>query len=342
MWEEILEQPVVLERNLEKNSGTVREIIEAVQAQKVNFVYIAARGTSDHAAVYGKYVMELVTGIPVALAAPSVLTVYHSSLKLKNCLVIAVSQSGKAADALEVIRNANSQGALTVSITNDPNSPLAAESKFHLCCEAGPEKSVAATKTFTAQMFLLAQLAAEWAESEEIKKDLSQVPGKMSQTFEASKIIQEKVVRYRFMDECFILARGINYAISLEAALKIQETTYARAKAFATSDFQHGPIAMVERDIPVMIFAPEGPSLKDSVEIINKLKEKQAELIIISNNKQALSLGTTSFAIPETSNDLISPFFNAVIAQMFACQLSLTKGLNPDSPRGLSKVTITK
>lgn len=109
MWEEILEQPVVLERNLEKNSGTVREIIEAVQAQKVNFVYIAARGTSDHAAVYGKYVMELVTGIPVALAAPSVLTVYHSSLKLKNCLVIAVSQSGKAADALEVIRNANSQ-----------------------------------------------------------------------------------------------------------------------------------------------------------------------------------------------------------------------------------------
>ena len=99
---------------------------------------------------------------------------------------------------------------------------------------------------------------------------------------------------------------------------------------------------MVERDIPVMIFAPEGPSLKDSVEIINKLKEKQAELIIISNNKQALSLGTTSFAIPETDNDLISPFFNAVIAQMFACQLSLTKGLNPDSPRGLSKVTITK
>jgi glutamine---fructose-6-phosphate transaminase (isomerizing) len=144
------------------------------------------------------------------------------------------------------------------------------------------------------------------------------------------------------MQECFVLARGINYAVSLEAALKIQETTYVRAKAFASSDFQHGPIAMIERDIPVIIYAPEGPSLSDMMEMIGKMREGQIETIIVSNNKAALEMGTCSFAIPQTDNDLISPFFNVVIAQMFACQLALVKGMNPDSPRGLHKVTITK
>lgn len=342
MWDEIFEQPAVLERCLKRNSGIIREIVEAIHAHNISFVYIAARGTSDHAAVYGKYVIELTTGVPVALAASSVLTMYQSSLKLKNCLVIAVSQSGKAADALEVIRNANEQGALTVSITNAPDSPLALEAGFHLDCDAGLEQSVAATKTFTAQMILLAQLAAEWAKDENVKRDLSLIPGKMSRTFEISKAVEEKVARYRFMNECFVLARGVNYAISLEAALKIQETTYTRAKAFATSDFRHGPIAMLDRDIPVIIFAPDGPSLKDTTEMINRLKEKGIEIIIVSNSKELLDLGTTSFTIPETDNDLISPFFNAAVAQMFACQLALVKGLNPDSPRGLSKVTITK
>jgi len=342
MWKEILEQPVALERCAEKNLLLIKEIVKHLKERGINQVVIAARGTSDHVAVYGKYVIELLLGIPVSLSASSIFTIYNGKLDFRSSLVIGVSQSGKAADVLEVLRCAKSNGGMTVGITNNAESEIAQESEFFLNCEAGLEKSVAATKTFTTQMFLLASLAAEWSGNSEVIEELIQLPGKISQVFEVSSVIESKVERYCFMKECFVLARGINYAVSLEAALKIQETTYVRAKAFATSDFQHGPIAMIEHDIPVIIFAPDGPSLKDVASMIERLRSEQIEIIVISNRKDILDLGTTAFSIPETSNDIISPFFNAIIAQMFACKLALAKGMNPDSPRGLKKVTITK
>lgn len=341
MWEEIYEQPLVLERCFKHNQLVIKDIVKTLEGMNINSVVIAARGTSDHAGVYGKYIIEHALGIPVALAAPSIITVYGKKLKLQNSLVIGISQSGKAADVLEVIRDANSQGAITVSITNFVDSPLALESKFHLFSDAGIEKSVAATKTFTAQLYLLAQLVAEWSQDAFMKHELCLVPSKVNDTLEVSEVIMEKIQRYRFMEECFVLARGINYAIALESALKIQETTYIRAKAYATSDFHHGPFAMIEKDTPVIIYAPDGPSLKDLVEMTHKLKLNQAELTIVSNNKEILSYADCAFTIPNTSNDMISPFYNVIIAQMFACQLALTKGLNPDCPRGLNKVTIT-
>ena len=342
MWNEIWEQPVILERCFDKNINSIKELVKILRGKNIDSICIAARGTSDHAAVYAKYVLELTTGIPVALAASSVFTIYQKSINLKNSLVIGISQSGKAADVLEVIKCANQAGAITVTITNFPDSPLAKEAKYHLCCEAGLEKSVAATKTFTSSLYIIAQLAAEWSDNNDLRSEINFIPEKISHTFEVARIIEDKVSRYRFMNECFVLARGINYAVSLEAALKIQETTYVRAKAYATSDFQHGPIAMMEKDLPVFIFAPNGPSLKDISEMVNKLKKESIELIIISNNKEMLDMGTSSFYIPETDNDIISPFFNVVVAQMFACKLALVKGLDPDRPRGLNKVTITK
>jgi glutamine---fructose-6-phosphate transaminase (isomerizing) len=342
MWNEIWEQPMALERCYQKNQPAIKEIVEVISKKQIDQVIIAARGTSDHAAVYGKYIIELLTGIPVSLAASSIFTIYQKSLKVQNALVIGISQSGKAADVLEVLKCANSNGAVTIGITNYNDSPIALEVKYHLNCEAGVERSVAATKTFTTQLYLLAQLAAKWAGAEDFEKEIITIPERMSHTFESAGDIEKSIARYRFMQECFVLARGINYAVSLEAALKIQETTYVRAKAFATSDFQHGPIAMIEKDIPVIIYAPEGPSLGDMTEMISKMREGEIETIVVSNNKAVLDLGTCGFAIPETNNDMVSPFFNVVIAQMFACQLALVKGMNPDSPRGLHKVTITK
>ena len=342
MWNEIWEQPLALERCYEKNKSVIKEIIGVINKRQIDQVVIAARGTSDHAAVYGKYIIEMLTGISVSLAASSIFTIYHKNLKFQNSLVIGISQSGKAADVLEVLKCANSHGAITIGITNYADSPIAQEVKYHLCCEAGVERSVAATKTFTTQLYLLAQLAAGWADDKEFAKEILTIPERISHTFESAREIEDRVARYRFMNECFVLARGVNYAISLEAALKIQETTYVRAKAFATSDFQHGPIAMIDSDIPVIIYAPEGPSLGDMVEMINKMRDGHIETIIVSNNKDVREMGTCSFIIPQTSNDMVSPFFNVVIAQMFACQLALVKGLNPDSPRGLNKVTITR
>ncbi|HHW48899.1 MAG TPA: SIS domain-containing protein [Clostridiaceae bacterium] len=342
MLNEINEQPEVLKRCMEKNKDSVKKLAEEIRKRNIEWIYIAARGTSDHAGIYGKYIIESELGIPVALAAPSVFTLYQKSVNFKNGMVIGISQSGKAADVLEVIKSAKSQGALTVSITNFPDSPMAQEANFHLDLSAGLEKSVAATKTFTSQMLVLALLVAELSGNDELKKELSLVPENISHILSTADTIKNKVERYRFISECFVLSRGMNYAIALESALKIQETTYTRAKAFATSDFQHGPIAMVDKNIPVIVYAPDGPSLKDTEAMIDKLAELGIELIVVSNKRSVLDKGTCSLSIPHTANDIISPFYNAVVAQLFACNLSLAKGLNPDSPRMLSKVTITK
>jgi glucosamine--fructose-6-phosphate aminotransferase (isomerizing) len=342
MREEIREQPAALTRCYNINAPLLSTIVTAIKKHPIDSICIAARGTSDHAAVYGKYAFELLLGIPVSLSASSVFTMYHKNLNFSRTLVIGISQSGKAADVLEVINAANRQDALTISITNSPDSPLATAAQFHLACEAGPEQSVAATKTFTTEIFLLAHLVAEWAQDQNLKDQLEQVPQGINRTLTAESLIAAKAERYRFMKECFVLARGVNYAVSLETALKIQETNYVRAKSFATSDFQHGPIAMIDSEIPVLIFAPDGPSFHDVATMAQRLKEDRIELIIVSNNQAMLELATTAFPIPETDNDLISPFFNAVIAQMFACQLAKVKELDPDHPRLLNKVTITR
>ncbi len=342
MWEEIMQQPKILERCGVTNERIIHEIVEVLKISNIHSIVIAARGTSDHAGIYAKYVIECCLGIPVSLAAPSVVTVYGKRMSFKNCLVIGISQSGKAADVLEVLREANRSGGVTVSITNYLDSPLALESRFHLYTDAGIEESVAATKTFTSQMYLIARLTAVWSNDSSMESELDRVPTKVLSTIQTLGDIKEKVQRYRYMNECFVLSRGINYPIALEAALKIQETTYVRAKGYATSDFYHGPFAMIEKDTPVILYAPEGPCLKYASEMVKKLKEIKAELIIVSNNSSIVEAANTSFDIPETDNDIISPFFNIVVGQIFACQLAIAKGLNPDMPRGLNKVTITK
>lgn len=342
MWEEIMEQPLVLKKTIETNSRVIDELIQELKTREISTVIIAARGTSDHAAVYAKYAIETLVGIPVSLAAPSVFTMYNKRINMKNCFVIGISQSGKAADAIEVVKSAAEQGAVTMSVTNFVDSPLAEASKFHLFCDTGVEKSVAATKTFTSTVYLLINFIAKWAQNAELLEELKSVPDIMNRLFQKTDCLDEVVTRYRFMKECFVLARGINYSIALEAALKIQETTYIRAKAFAVSDFQHGPFAMLERDMPVIIYAPEGPSFKDITEIVNKVKDSGADILVISNNRELRAMGDSSIEIPENLSDYVSPLINVAVAQMFAGKLSVLKGLNPDSPRGLNKVTITR
>jgi len=342
MWNEILEQPKVLSNCLENNINVINDIVDSLNHSNIKSVVIAARGTSDHAAVYGKYIIELMTGIPVSLAAPSVFTLYNKKLKLENSLVIGISQSGEAEDVLEVLKAANENGAITISITNYSESPLAKQARFHLNCECGEEKSVAATKTFTAQMYLLATLVSIWTNDEDLKNELSLLPSKITEVLSISTQIINSAKRYRFMNECFVLARGINYAIALETSLKIQETTYVRSNAYSISDFHHGPFAMIDKNVPVILFAPNGLSLSDVIEMIHKLKEQGADLTIISNNEEVLKMADCAFEIPQSDNDFITPFLNIVVAQMFACQVAITKGINPDCPRGLKKVTITR
>jgi glucosamine--fructose-6-phosphate aminotransferase (isomerizing) len=341
MWEEIMQQPNVLNRCIRANEDVMDALIAEIRQRNIKFVVIAARGTSDNAAVYGKYVFEILTGIPIILAAPSVFTVYNGSLKFENSLVIGVSQSGEALDVSQVLKSGNEKGAITVSITNFPNSPLAKMSHYDLFCDAGLEKSVAATKTFTSQMYLLGNLAAKLANNDDLIKEFSTVSENLLKIFESADDIKKIAERYHFVKEMFVLARGINYCIALETALKVQETTYVGAKAFATSDFHHGPMAMVEKGTPVIIYAPSGPSLIDVQGMISELKNSEADLLVVSDKQEICALGNCSVKLPCSGSDFISPFYNIAVAQMLACSLALEKGLNPDNPRILKKVTLT-
>jgi glucosamine--fructose-6-phosphate aminotransferase (isomerizing) len=342
MSKEIFEQPKSILSSIEKNDILIKKLVEKIRHSDINHVIISARGTSDHAAIYAKYLIEINLGLPVTLAAPSVFTMYEKTLKLNNSLVIGISQSGQAEDVLSVLLEANKQNLITVSITNNENSKLANNSKYHLYCNVGEEKSVAATKTFTSQIGLIVLLVASWANDVKLIESIYNLPEGIEKTLSYTYENKNKFERYRFMNECFVLARGINYSIALESALKLQETNYVKAKAYATSDFYHGPYAMIDKDMPVLIFAPKGPSFKNTMEMLNKLKESKAEPIIITNDQKLLTKNPSSYKIPETSNDIISAFYNVVVAQSFACELSQIKGLNPDNPRSLSKVTITK
>jgi len=342
MWNEIMEEPEVLRKCLEANLDKVKSFTSKLKDANIDLICIAARGTSDNAALFGKYVFETVNGVPVSLSAPSVYTVYQKEPKLKNALVIGISQSGMAEDVLGVLKIANKQNCITVGITNNSNSSIAKEVAYHFSCEAGEEKSVAATKTFLAQLLVISMISCFWAGNTSFADKLYQLPELISEVLLTSGDIKEKAERYRYMDECFILARGINYSIALEAALKIQETCYVRARGYAISDFYHGPLAMVDKDMPVFVFSPKGLMLENAVEMIHKLISIGAEVIVISNDSDVLMLVNTSFRIPETDDDIISAFLNIVIAQQFACHLADIKGINPDSPRGLKKITITR
>jgi len=341
MWKEILEQPKVLEGCLDK-ADAMRPLADRIRSSDIRFVVIAARGTSDHAAIYGKYIIEHELGIPVSLAAPSIITSYGSKMDYRNCVVIAISQSGQAMDVLEVINQARENGALTIGITNDQNSPVALKSEYHLFTDAGEEKSVAATKTFTAQMMTLAILTALWKNEKSLLEALEKIPYNLKNVFALESDINKIIDDFNDMDLCFILARGFNYPIALEAALKIQETCYIEAKGYATSDFYHGPIAMIEKNTPVIIFAPCGPVYTDVMDMYKKVKDLGAKTILVTSDTGILEKNSLSFIIPAAANDMISAFYIAVFSQMFACRLSISKKLDPDKPRTLNKITITR
>lgn len=343
MLKEILEQPNVLE-NIEKaNADVLKALVKELNDRKINHAVFAARGTSDHASIYGQYLLGIYKGVVSSLAIPSCITLYEGKLDLSSDLVIGVSQSGKAADALAVIERGNSQGAVTVAITNDENSPMAKTAKYHLYCYAGLEESVAATKTFTAQMYLLALLTAYWSENSELLELLRKLPQHSEAMLKnVGETISRQVDRFRYIKEGFVLARGICYPIALEATLKIQETCYIKMKGYAVSDFYHGPLAQVDTDLPVIILAPKGAAFEDTKAMIEKIGSIGTEVLVVTDDKQLSEENKNSVLVPNTGSEVTVAFLFAIFAQYFAQCLSVSKGLNPDSPRLLKKVTITK
>jgi glutamine---fructose-6-phosphate transaminase (isomerizing) len=337
--QEIASQPGVVKRILEDETRHIEKIV--AQLPTFDYALIAARGSSDHAATYAKYAWTTLAGYPVALAAPSLLTIYKTQVRLAGALVVGISQSGQSPDIIAVLEEGKRQGRPTLAITNDGSSPLASIADHVIELHAGPEQSIAATKTYTAQLTVMALLAASLSGHAQHLDALQQIPSAMERTFQLNTNLAQNVERYRYMDRCIVIGRGFNYATSFELALKLKELTYIMVSAYSSADFRHGPIATIERGLPVFLFMQAGATYDDMLDLAMELQRREAELLVISESEQALSLARTALPIFPGIPEWLTPLITIIPGQLFALNLALTKGLNPDIPRGLHKVTLT-
>ncbi|MCL2062152.1 MAG: SIS domain-containing protein [Firmicutes bacterium] len=341
MYREMCEQPDILAGMRARLSKQLAQIAAAVKKENPQYAVTAARGSSNNACTYFKYLCETHVGLPCASAAPSVYTVYDGALKIRNALVIGVSQSGKAADAIAVLEKAAAAGSITVAVTNDPDSPMAKCARFHIYLQTGPEISVAATKTFTAQMYALLLLAEALCGSKALQSAAEKIPAGAAQTLLLAEIVAKAAKQFTDLDSAVVLGRGTNYSAALECALKMQETTYIQTKAYASSDFYHGPFAILDEKSTVLLLAPRGECYQSMCDALQACQKAGAQTVVFTDADIADIKGTRATLKVPSGTDIETPFYNVLTAQMFANALSAAKGLNPDAPRGLNKVTVT-
>jgi glutamine---fructose-6-phosphate transaminase (isomerizing) len=343
MLEEIREQPEALVRTLRMGLRAAAKLAREIGKKRPKLIVLAARGTSDNAAQFGRYLLEITTGIPVSLAAPSLYTLYDAKIDLKDALIVAISQSGESTDTNLVLERGREQGALTVGITNEPASSLAKLADHLFFVRAGRERSVAATKTYTGQVMSLYLLA--YALGAKIRlDDLRKIPDWTAKALELEEQITARAERYRFMERAIVVGRGLNYANAFEFALKLMETCYVVAERFSTADLLHGPIAMVERSFPMFLFAPAGVTWDGMRDMIERLTALKAETLIFTDlsNRAAIESRARAVVIPaKLSREWYTPIPYIIPAQIFAASLAEWKGIDPDRPRTLSKVTRT-
>lgn len=337
---EIREQPAVLARLLETQRDTVRAFAEAYRAFKPAFATIAARGTSDNAARYAQYVWGTKCGLTVGLATPSIHTLYGTTPDYSRALVVGISQSGASIDIRAVIEAARAQGALTLSITNNPDSPLAQAAEFHIDLSAGPERSVAATKTYTAELGAVAMIAAALNDTAELSEALAHIPDWAEQTITLSESVD--AAPFTYIPNFASVARGYNYATAFEITLKVQELCYITGTGYSEADFRHGPIAIIQPSFPVIAVAPSGHTLPGMLDLLDKLAERQARPLVISDNPEALAKAAVAMPIPQNIPEWLTPISAVIPGQIFALRLAAAKGHDIDAPRGLTKVTVTR
>lgn len=339
---EILEQPAVLAELIAAEEPRIAALAKAIRRRGVKYIVVAARGSSRNAGRYARYLFVALCHLPVATAAPSLFTLYQTSPDLSDALVIGISQSGLPTDVVAVVNAATRQRAMTLAITNHAYSPLAQAAEHTILCHAGEEQSVAATKTYTAQLTALALLAATLSADEVRLAMLHSLPRWVEQTLELQGPLSRVVECYHAIDHALVISRGYNWSTAHEIALKLKELTYVAAEAYSAAEFRHGPIAMVERGFPLIVIAPQGQVYQDVYALLRDLKILGADAIVISNAEESLALARLGMALPTGLPEWLSPIVAVVPGQLLALHLALGKGLNPDRPRRLSKVTLTR
>ena len=340
--DEIFEQPEAISRLLDLQTGEIKKIAKTILERNIRFVYLAARGSSDNAGIYAKYHMGTTNSLPVALAAPTLFSIYQKPPTLRDALVIGISQSGQSPDIVGVVDHGRQQGALTLAITNETGSPLAETAEMVVETMAGPEKAVAATKTYTAQLTAIAMLSAALSGNAEQKEWLGRLPEMVSDTLALDDTIRDAAIRYRYMTECVVLGRGFNYATAYEWSLKLKELAYVVAEPYSSADFQHGPVALASHGFPIFAVVPGGAISHDVINLLTDLAQNQkVELLAISNEDSALALADTPLQLSSRLPEWLSPIPAIVPAQLLCYHLTRAKGFDTEGPRGLTKVTMT-
>jgi glucosamine--fructose-6-phosphate aminotransferase (isomerizing) len=321
LYQEIHEQPEILNRLLTWEKEVIQQLAKAIKQRDVSHIVIAARGTSDNAGRYAQYLLGAVNGLMVSLATPSLFSIYEQPPRFGNALVLGISQSGRSPDIVAVLAEARRQGALTA---------------------AGVERSIAATKTYTSQLAAIALLSATLAQNAEMLRALEQIPDTVTTTLGMETEISRVTERYRYMRDCVVIGRGYNYATAFELALKLKELTYTIAEPYSSADFLHGPLALIEHGFPAIVIAPSGVMLPEIQDFIHTLKQREAEVITISDDKDTLALARIPLKLPGTVPEWLSPITTIIPGQLFAMHLAYVRDYDPDHPRGLRKVTETR
>ena len=338
---EIYQQPEVIKKLITEQASRIEEIANLLRKEPPQFILIAARGTSDHAAIYLKYLFTGINGIPAGLAMPSLHTLYRATPDLRDSLVVGISQSGQTPDVRAVLEAAQMQGAATISITNEKDAPLTSIADHTILLEAEEEKSVAASKTFTSQLTAVAMLTAFYSEDTQKIADLESIPGYIQSALEQRHVVEKIAERFSKKDYVAIVSRGFNYCTSQEIALKIKELAYMIAQPYSAADFRHGPIAMLEKGFPVLAIAMRGNALSDMEDMIDSIRWTDADLAIMTNVGWLDDISPNIIHLPESLPDWLSPIVCTVPGQLLGLHLALQRGLDPDKPRGLSKITLT-
>ena len=340
--DEILEQPEVAARFLATQSEPIAAIVASWSGRDIEHVVIAARGTSDHAAIYAQYVLGVRHRLSVGLGTPSINSLYGVAPRMHRTLVVGISQSGASPDIVGVIAAARAQGAPTLAITNSADSALAevADAVIDLC--AGPERAIAATKSYTAELLAVAALSAAMTGDPADVAAVAELPGLLARTLDTEPEIQRIARDQAGVDRAVVIARGFEYATAREWALKIKELAHIFADPYSAADFQHGPLALVEPGVPVLAVVRAGATAPAMLALFGRLRtDLDADLTVLSDVPEALVLATRPVVLEPAPAEWLAPVASIVPGQLHALHLTTARGLDPEAPRNLSKVTRT-
>jgi glutamine---fructose-6-phosphate transaminase (isomerizing) len=338
--QEIYQQPAALAHMLTSADEAVHEVAVRIRAFAPDVVLLAARGSSDNAARYAQYLLGAFNGHVVALATPSLFTLYRRPPRLSRALSIGISQSGQSPDVVAVIEETRRQGGLTLAITNDPLSPLATIASAIIPLNVGNERSVAATKTYTGSLLAIAMLSTALDRDPNRAAALQCVPQAVVTALTQHRALADFARTFAGYTRVLVLGRGYNYSTAFELALKIKETSQVLAEGHSMADLMHGPLAMVDDQLPAILVAPCGVGSDEAPSLLLRLKKRGARIVVFSDRKLHFANADVVVPLPQVP-EWLSPLVAIVPGQLWALELAIARGCDPDVPLGLSKVTRT-